>query len=167
MKKLFLIVFLGLSWTLKAQDVDTIARVNQNIDFLYQLLLEQTEERITESLELGDDEDAHEELIEDYLYYLENPININSEEIKHLEEIGLLNAFQVKTLSDYRRQFGDLIFADELLMLDDFSEATVAVITPLVVFGKSEFTQQKEKVTFRKALTQGKHQVTLNYAEKF
>lgn len=147
---------------------DSLQPVAQNIEFLYQLLLEQTEDRLSEALEIDGDsgEDSHEELIEDYLFYLENPININSEEVVHLEEIGLLSAFQVEALRQYRRQFGDLMFSEELLMLDDYSEATVAVITPLVHFGKSERTQEREKMTLGKVLTRGRHQVTFNYAQK-
>lgn len=148
---------------------DTLLPVTQNVEFLYQLLLEQAEDRLAEALEpLGEDgEDSHEELIADYLYYLENPININSEEATHLEEIGLLSAFQTEALRQYRRQFGDLMLADELRMVEDFGEATVAVILPLVYFGKSERIQEHEKVTLGKTLTRGRHQVTLNYAQKF
>ena len=151
-----------------ASPPDSLQRVSENIDYLYQWLLEQNEDRLLEAMELGEnDDESHEELIEDYLNYLESPININSEEIVHLEEIGLLTAFQVNALRQYRWQFGDLMFVEELTMLDGFSEATVAVITPLVYFGKSEFIQEREKVTVKKAVTQGRHQVTLNYVEKF
>lgn len=153
------------------QPQDSLERVAENVDFLYQWLLERTEDRLLEELEFGGeddyDEDSREELIEDYLYYLENPVNINSDEVSHLEEMGLLNAFQMKALKQYQRQFGDLIFAEELLMIDDFNEATVAVISPLVYFGKSEFTQNKEKTSLGKAVTRGRHQITLNYTEKF
>lgn len=169
MKKVgLLILLLVVSWSTNAQGLDTLAQINQNVEFLYQLLLEQTEDRLSEALASIDanDEDTHEELIEDYLFYLENPVNINSDELLHLEEIGLLSTFQIKALYDYRRQFGDLMFAEELLMMEEFSETTVAVITPLVVFGKSEFIQEQEKITLSKAITQGRHQLTLNYAEK-
>ena len=142
------IVLCGLCLTLFGQ-------ANQNIEFLYQLLLEQAEDRLAEVLE-SNEEDSHEELIEDYLFYLENPINVNSEEVEHLEEIGLLSAFQVNALKQYRRQFGDLIFAEELLMIDEFNEVVVAVIAPLILFGKSESVR-----------TRGRHQVTMNYAQKF
>lgn len=152
-----------------ASATDSIKRVTENIDFLYQMLLEQTEDRLTEEFgfENGKDEASHEELIEDYLYYLEHPVNINSKEVVHLEEIGLLSAFQVRALEQYRRSFGDLMFVEELTMLDGFSETTAAVIAPLVHFGKSELVQEREKVSVKKAFTQGRHQVTLNYAEKF
>ncbi len=158
-----------------AQNADTlVVRTDslvaaQNIEFLYQLLLERTEDRISEALELGNSssEEAYEDLIEDYLFYLENPVNINNDEVIHLEEIGLLSAFQLEALQQYRRHFGDFLFMDELLMLDGFSEATIAVISPLVYFGKSEKTKELERPGIRTILTKGKHQVTLNYAEKF
>ena len=160
-----MILFGGLYLTVSGQVGDTIpiptahdsaTRVTENVDFLFQWLFEGTE----------DSEDTHEELIEDYLFYQENPINVNSEDVVHLEEIDLLSAFQVKALLLYRRRFGDLVFADELLMVDGFNETIVAVITPLLRFGKSEFVQEKEKITPFKAIAKGQHQVTLNYAEK-
>ena len=127
-----IIMFLG--WLSGfAQNADTLAvrtdsiSAAQNIEFLYQLLLERTEDRLSEALELGDgnNEEAYEDLIEDYLFYLENPININGDEVIHLAEIGLLSTFQLEALQKYRRQFGDFLFMDELLMLDGFSEATL------------------------------------------
>lgn len=164
-------VLIGLVITIGTcfgQSNDSVRPVAQNVEFLYQLLLEQTEDRLSEALEIDGegDEESHEELIDDYLYYLENPINVNSEEAVHLEEIGLLSAFQVEALRQYRRQFGDLMFAEELLMLDGFSEMTVAVITPLVYFGKSERAEERESVTLVKAVTRGRHQVTMNFAQK-
>ena len=158
-----------------AQNTDTLTvrtdsiSAAQNIEFLYQLLLERTEDRLPEALDLGKDntEEAYEDLIEDYLFYLESPININTDEVIHLAEIGLLSMFQLEALQKYRRQFGDFLFMDELLMLDGFSEATVAVISPLVYFGKSEKSKELERPSIRTMLTRGQHQVTMNYAEKF
>lgn len=157
-----------LLWLLRPVS-DTLAPVTQNVEFLYQILMEQTEDRLSEALAMSGDagDDSHEELIEEYLYYLENPLNVNSEEVLHLEEVGLLSAFQVEALNQYRRQFGDLMIVEELTMVEGFDEATVAVIAPLVYFGKSERTQEREKVTVAKAVTRGRHQVTINYAQKF
>jgi hypothetical protein len=147
---------------------DSLLTVTQNVEYLYQLLQEQTEDRLSETLELGiDQEESYEDLIENYLYYLENPVNINSEEVVHLEEIGLLSAFQLEALRNYRRQFGDLLFPSELLMVEGFTEAVTAVLTPLVCFGKSEKEQEVEQPGLGKMLLRGKHQVTVNYAEKF
>lgn len=147
---------------------DTLPPVTQNIEFLYQLMMEQTEDRFSDQLDFAEEtNESHEDLLEDYLFYLENPININSDEMIHLEEIGLLSAFQLEALQKYRRQFGDLLIHEELLMLEGFNETTVAVIAPLVYFGKSEKTQTQEQPGLGKMLTQGRHQLTMNYAEKF
>ena len=147
---------------------DSLLPVTQNVEYLYQLLQEQTEDRLSDALELGSDhEESYEDLIEDYLYYLENPININAKEVVHLEEIGLLTAFQSEALQQYRRQFGDLLFPSELLMVEGFSDAVVTVISPLVYFGKTEKAQEMEQPGVGKILTRGRHQVTVNYAEKF
>ena len=146
---------------------DSLQPVTQNVEYLYQILQEQTEDRLSEALELGVDHDeSYEDLIEDYLYYLENPVNLNSEEVVHLEEIGLLSAFQVEALRNYRRQFGDLLFPNELLMVEGFTETVLTVIAPLVYFGKSEKEQEVEQPGLGKMLLRGKHQVTVNYAEK-
>lgn len=165
----FFILLLVSTWTVKAQESDSLKPITQNIDFLYQILLEQTEDRLSEALEVGVDqgEESYENLIEDYLYYLENPVNINSEEVVHLEEIGLLNSFQLEALQQYRRQYGDLLFTGELLMVEGFTDVVMAVITPLIVFGKSEKAQEAEKPGIGKMLTKGRHQLTANYAQKF
>lgn len=145
---------------------DSLRRVTANTEYLYQLFVEQAEDQAESTIDETTEAD-YEELLLAYEYYREHPININSDELVHLEEMGLLGIFQVEAVKKYRRQFGDLLFVDELLMLEEFSETTVAVITPLIYFGKSEKTQEQEKITVRKILFHGQHQVTLNYAEKF
>lgn len=149
--------------------VQSSAEAAQNVEFLYQLLLEQTEDRLSDGLDLTEmsSEESHEDLLEDYLFYLENPININGEEAVHLEEIGLLSVFQLDALKQYRWQFGDLMFPDELLMVDGFTEAVVAVIAPLVYYGKNDKAQELERPSVGRMLRQGQHQLTANYAEKF
>ena len=146
---------------------DSLLPVTQNVEFLYQMIQEQTEDLLSETLELGVADESYEDLIEDYLYYLEHPINLNSEEVVHLEEIGLLSAFQLEALRNYRRQFGDLLFLGELPMVEGFTEAVTAVIAPLVYLGKSEKEQEFEQPSLGRMLLRGKHQMTVNYAEKF
>lgn len=174
--KMRLFVILSFLWTRAlGQSVDTlhirmdsIRRVSDNIEFLYQQLMEQTEESLAEDQDLSEEnsETAHEDLLEEYLFYQSNPVNINSEEVVRLEEMGLLSIFQVEALKQYRKLYGDLLIVEELMMIEGYDERTVAVIKPIVCFGKSEWVQEKEKLTLQKAVTRGKHQLTLNYARK-
>ena len=59
---------------------------------LNQLLIEQIERLADE----GEEENDYEELLDNYIFYSENPINLNSEEIVHLAELQLINAFQLE-----------------------------------------------------------------------
>lgn len=122
---------------------------------------------IGEGINTEDYEAAFEELLQEYLLLQEYPININSEEVMKLEEMGLLNHFQIESLRQYRRMYGNLLFLNELMMLEDFNEHTIAVIAPIVCFGQSEQEKEWEKVTPGKFATLGKHQLTVNYAQKF
>lgn len=142
-------------------------RVAGNIEFLYQMLTDEASEQLKENNgSEGIAEDGFEELLQEYLLLQENPININSEEVVRLEELGLLNTFQTASIRNYLRQYGDMLFAGELRMLEDFDEHTLAVIAPIIYFGRSEHEKEREKLTPKKMVTQGKHQLTLNYAQK-
>ena len=142
---------------------DTL-KVTATIDFLYQRLLDEVE-----NWEAPEDEENLEQLealLEAYEDYKTNPININSDDVLHLEEMGLLSSFQVESLKQYRKNYGDLLLVEELMIIEHFDPRTVAVISPIVCFGKSEWVQEQEKITIGKAVTRGKHQLTLNYARK-
>lgn len=161
-----------------ATSIDTVTGINktalgidslivlEHVDFLYQRILEDFEVLAEESEDSEIITDELEELLAEYEFHREQPININSEEITQLDEMGLLSAFQIEALRKYRKWYGDLLYIEELMMVEGFDEHSVAVITPIVYCGKSEKVQEQERLTWRKALTRGKHQLTLNYAQK-
>lgn len=147
--------------TLRA--IDTL-KVSASIDLLYQRLLDEAESM--ETLEDEEVPEQFEELLEAYDYYREHPVNINSEEVVRLEELGLLGSFQVEAVKRYRMMYGDFLLIEELTMIEELDKPTIAVITPIVCLGKSEWVREQEKLTMHKAITRGRHQVTLNYARK-
>lgn len=167
MKPIILSILLFLTTAGVSQSPDSLTKSNDPIELLYQWLFDERSGIDADALGNDDADQAFEELMDSYLQLQESPVNINSEEIVRLEEIGLLNAFQNESLRQYRRQYGDLLFMEELLMVEGFNETVVAVISPLVYFGKNENVQELEKITVGKAIGSGKHQVTLNYAEQF
>ena len=155
MKRLVLII-LSLSFTMfaKAQiAIDTLST-----EALNNLLIEQVE-RLAED---GDDDLDYEDLLENYIFFSENPVNLNSDEIMQLVELRLITVFQFEALQQYRRYYGDFLFLDELAMVDGFDEHTLTIIRPLVCISQD---QSKDKLTFNKLARYGKHQIVSRYEQ--
>ena len=155
MKRLILtIVTLSFCLFMKAQTViDTLST-----EALNELLIEQIERLAEDS-----DEDAdYEELLENYIFLSENPVNLNSEEIVELLELRLINVFQYEELQKYRRYYGDFLFIEELEMVEGFDEQTLAIIAPIVYIGKDD---SRDKITLDKMARYGKHQVVGRYEQ--
>ena len=155
MKQLVFII-LSLSFTLltKAQiAIDTLST-----DALNQLLIEQVE-RLAED---SDDDIDFEDLLENYIFFSENPINLNSDEILQLVELRLITVFQFEALQQYRRYYGDFLFLDELAMVEGFDEQTLNIIRPVVCISQD---QSKGKLSFNKMARYGKHQIVGRYEQ--
>ena len=155
MKRLVLvIVSLFVVSYAKAQiAIDTLST-----EALNNLLIEQVE-RLAED---GDEDADYEDLLENYIFLSENPVNLNSEETMRLVELHLLSVFQYEELQKYRRFYGDFMFLDELEMVEGLDEQTVAIIRPVVCLGKDE---SKDKITLNKMARYGKHQIVGRYEQ--
>ena len=155
MKRLvFTILSLFIVSFAKAQiAIDTLST-----EALNTMLIEQVE-RLAED---SDDDIDYEDLLENYIFFSENPIDINSDDIKQLVELRLLNVFQYEELLKYRRYYGDFLFLDELEMVEGFDEQTLAFIRPVVCIEKD---QSKDKITLNKMARYGKHQVLGRYEQ--
>lgn len=155
MKRLILtIVTLSFCLFMKAQTViDTLST-----EALNELLIEQIE-RLAED---SDEDTDYEELLENYIFLNENPVNLNSEEIVELLELRLINVFQYEELQKYRRYYGDFLFIEELEMVEGFDEQTLAIIAPIVYIGKDD---SRDKITLDKMARYGKHQIVGRYEQ--
>ncbi len=155
MKRLiFTILFLTAALFAKAQiAVDTLST-----EALNNLLIEQVE-RLAED---SDDDLDYEDLLENYIFLSENPVNLNSDEVRQLVELHLISVFQYEELQKYRRFYGDFMFLDELEMVEGFDEQTLAVIKPVVCLEKD---QSKDKITLDKMARYGKHQLLGRYEQ--
>ena len=54
------------------------------------------------------------ELMESYWNLSENPININSDEIEQLADLKIISIFQLESIKNYRKNYGDFQFLEEL-----------------------------------------------------
>ena len=152
------LVFIILSFFAASIAKAQIAIDTLNTEVLNQLLIEQIE-RLAED---SDEDIDFEELLENYIFFSENPININSEDVMQLVELRLLSVFQYEELKQYRRYYGDFLFLEELEMVEGFDEQTLAIIRPVVYVGKD---QSKDKLTLNKMARYGKHQIVGRYEQ--
>ena len=155
MKRLVFII-LSLSFTLFAKAQITIDTLST--EALNNLLIEQVE-RLAED---SDDDMDFEDLLENYIFLSENPVNLNSEETMRLVELHLISVFQYEELQKYRRYYGDFLFLDELAMVEGLDEETVAIIRPVVCIHQD---QSKDKITLNKMARYGKHQLVGRYEQ--
>ena len=152
------LVILILSLFFVAAAKAQIAIDTLSTEALNQLLIEQVE-RLAED---SDEDIDFEDLLENYIFFSENPVNINSAEVMQLVELHLLNVFQYEELQKYRRYYGDFMFLDELEMVEGFDEQTLAIIRPVVCIEKD---QSNDKLTLNKMARYGKHQIVGRYEQ--
>ena len=152
------LVILILSLFFVAAAKAQIAIDTLSTEALNQLLIEQVE-RLAED---SDEDIDFEDLLENYIFFSENPVNINSAEVMQLVELHLLNVFQYEELQKYRRYYGDFMFLDELEMVEGFDEQTLAIIRPVVCIEKD---QSSDKLTLNKMARYGKHQIVGRYEQ--
>ena len=155
MKRLiFTIIALSFGLFAKAQvSIDTLST-----DALNELLIEQIE-RLAED---GEEDADYEELLEQYIFFIENPVNLNSDDIAELLKLRLINVFQYEELQKYRRYYGDFLFLEELEMVEGFDEQTLSIIAPIVYIGKDN---SRDKITLNKMARYGKHQIVGRYEQ--
>lgn len=70
--------------------------------------------------------------VERYLHFLEHPLELNTASRARLLSSGLLSAYRVASLLDYRRRCGDVLSFTELAAVDGFGEAFVSTLRPFV-----------------------------------
>ena len=83
-------------------------------------------------------EDLDESLLDRLRSYAEHPIDLNSCGRSKLLSCGLMNAFQVASLLEYRQQTGDILSYAELSLIDGFPEEYVAALRHFTVLTLSD-----------------------------
>ncbi len=121
-------------------------------------------EFITNKLEnLSRDSDInldYSDLLEEYIYYFENPVNINGENIVKLRDIYLINDIQLNNLRLYIVNFGQLMSIYELTSVTGFDKETVKNLEPFITF---ETVEKTERFKTRDAVRFGKHVLISRY----
>lgn len=139
MKKIFLLILTISIYT------KCIAQINND------LIIEHIE-RISENS--GDEISDYSELVEAYWSLIDNPININTDDIDRLADFKLLSIFQLENIKSYRKEFGDYQFIEELYEVEGIDENSIAIIKDIICF-----EDNKDKKMRLKDLKYGKHKI--------
>ncbi|MDR0691561.1 MAG: helix-hairpin-helix domain-containing protein, partial [Prevotellaceae bacterium] len=71
-------------------------------------------------------------LYECYESLLEHPLNLNSATAEELAGLQLLTDFQIQSLLEYRKNYGQLYSIHELPLIHGFNEQLAAQLTPFI-----------------------------------
>ena len=119
-------------------------------DFVEQLLVEIDEEGAFGS----------ENLIDDYLYLHEHPININQADSTALLHLGFLTARQIEGLHYYIYRHGALHSVGELMLVPELDYRTRQLLSYVVTFGAPAEQQESRSDTWHRMLTRGRSEVS-------
>ena len=98
----------------------------------------------------------YSEMIEAYWNIIENPININSDNIDQLAEFKFLSVFQLESIKAYRRNYGNFQFIEELYEVEGLDEKSIEIIRHLICF---EDRHNRGKISLGHIFKYGKNKV--------
>ncbi len=143
MKKTFLLLILNILY------INIDAQTNND------LIIEHLEKMSENS---GEENTDYSELLESYWTITENPININSENIDQLAELKLVNIFQMESIKNYRKNYGDIQFIEELYEIDGLDSLSIEIIKPIISFSEEN---HKEEINLKNLFKYGKNKILL------
>ncbi|MFZ4463653.1 MAG: hypothetical protein ACOYN5_07385, partial [Bacteroidales bacterium] len=147
-----LMALLSLSTSLFSQENDSLS-----IQLIRKITdqLERLSENSDETLDFTD-------LLDEYLFYTENPVNINSKDSEQLRDAKIMSNFQYERLQDYIKKFGALQSIYELSAIEGFDNQTIDLLKPVITM---EANQEKIRFNPVKIAKWGKNQVIIRTEE--
>jgi len=118
-RKVFLIILILLSSLKIGAQYDYLRKVELVEDLLGEIAT--------------DEEDLdYTTLFNDLLYYMENPLQLNSASYEEFEKLYLLTHSQINRLLEYIQSNGNLLSLNELSLVDGFTPRLAELVSPLI-----------------------------------
>ncbi len=143
MTRLFLLLITILFW------INTHAQISND------LIIEHLEKM---SENTGEEYSDYSELLESYWSISENPININSDDIDQLAELKFVSIFQLENIKNYKKNYGDIQFIEELYEIEGLDSLSIEMIRPIICF---ENEKEHDKIKLNNLLKYGKSKILL------
>ncbi len=114
------------------------------------------EDLVEELVSTSDQEQDYSSVVEELLFFAENPLNINSATLEDFEKLVMLTDFQVKSLLAYRDNSGELATIYELQLVPGFDFPTIKKMLPFVTVAPVQLSQALE---LKKALKYSRNEL--------
>lgn len=101
--------------------------------------------------------------INDYLYYLDHPINLNSEQRASLLSLHLIDELQLNSLNQYIHEKGALLSIYELKSIPGFDPKSVELLLPFICVKEAV---RPHKLVFKEITGYGRQQLLLRYGQQ-
>ncbi|CAG0965273.1 hypothetical protein FLAV_00926 [Flavobacteriales bacterium] len=152
MKKLTLYIFLFWVATTQLSAQKNEADKNLIIEKRIEFLLENSE----------DTEEDYSTLFDRFLYFFDNPINLNNTNKQELQDLSLLNEIQINYLLEHIRLHGKLMALEELQSIEGFTLETILLIKPFV---KISYITEQARLSWNELIKNGKHSYFIRYQQ--
>lgn len=107
----------------------------------------------------------YDQLYENLMLLLTNPINLNKATVEQLRFVGFLSEFQINSLIDYRTANGDLLTIHELQVIPGFDLTTINRLIPFVTL--QELESRIDKSLLNRVITNKNNYTLLRYEHLF
>ncbi len=130
-------------------------------DLEKQRIIEQRVEFIGETLEESDIDLTT--YFDDFYYFYDNPINLNSTNSTELNRLHLLTDVQIASILNFRKLYGDYITLYELDAIEQLESETIQLILPFVRVEKIE----QDNFRWKNAIRYSRSEIILRYQNTF
>jgi len=121
------------------------------------------EKRIEFLLENSEEtEEDYTTLFDRFLYFFDNPINLNNTNKQELQDLSLLNEIQINYLLEHIRLHGKLMALEELQSVEGFTLETIILIKPFV---KVTYITEQARLTWSELLRNGNNSFFIRYQQ--
>ncbi len=102
----------------------------------------------------------YSDLINDLIYFRENPLNLNYASMIDLEKLFFLNEMQIFNLIAYRETYGHFLTVFELQSIDGFDTESIQKILPYVYVSEEK---PVNRFKFKDLTKYGRHEAIVRY----
>ncbi len=131
----------------------------EDLEVSKQNIIEQRIELIASLVDESVDLD-YTNLLEDFSYYFENPIDLNKGDFDALRELYLVNEVQINALQRHLEMYGPLKSIFELQSVNHFDLNTIRLIQPFITVGAPNLLST---FSWRDLWKEGSHDLFLRY----